>query len=66
MGYSPDSIKEICEWGMVIGGLAAIEHYLSNGRWTDEDKDECHGKYGILLFAASTVGRLLCEPQESY
>jgi hypothetical protein len=61
MGYSSDSFKELCEWGMLIGGLAALEHYLINGRWTDEDKDECHGKFGLGLFVVSLFGRLLCE-----
>lgn len=58
-----DSIKELSELGMWVGGLLALEHYVSNGRWTDEDKDECHGKIGIGLFVLSALVRLNIDPQ---
>lgn len=61
MGSSPRTFKELCESLMVIGGLAALDHYLISGRWMDEDKDVCHGKYGLVLFGVSLFGRLLCE-----
>lgn len=65
MGYRSDSVKKLCERGMLIGGLAALEHYLSYGRLIDEEKKDCHGKYGLGLFLVSLFGRLLCESQES-
>ncbi len=65
MGSSSDSIKDLCDLGMLIGGGLAIEHYVSNGRWTDEDKEECHGKYGLGLFIISLIGRLLSEPLDT-
>ena len=47
---------------MAIGVALAVEHYLVNGRWTDEEKENCHGKIGIGLFFFSLVGRMLAEP----
>ena len=54
--------SELCDLGMIIGGALAIEHYITNGRWTDEEKDECHGKIGLGLFFVSFLGRLLSKP----
>jgi len=59
---SSDSFRNLCYLGMIIGGALAIEHYLTNGRWTDEEKDECHGKIGIGLFVVSLLGHLFLEP----
>ena len=58
---SSESKKELCELGMVIGGLAALHHYLDSGRVMDEENDVCHGKYGLVLLGVSFFGRLLCE-----
>ena len=64
-----DLVKELSELGMVVGGLLVLEHKLSNGRWTDEDKEECHGKFGLGLFFISALIRLnvdLQGPQTNY
>lgn len=61
MEQTPTSFKGLCELGMVVGGLAALDHYLDSGRWMDEHKDVCHGKYGLGIFLVSFFGRLLCE-----
>ena len=58
-----DLIKKLSELGMVVGAGLVIEHKLSNGRWTDEDKEECHGKVGIALFFVSALVRLTIDPQ---
>ena len=62
MSGPSDSIKGLCALGMLIGGILAVEHYLSNGRWADEEKETCHGKIGIGLFLLSSVGLMLVEP----
>ena len=54
--------SKLCDLGMIIGGALAIEHYLTNGRWTDEEKDDCHGKIGLGLFFGGLLGRLLSGP----
>ncbi len=58
-----DLIKKLSELGMVVGAGLVIEHKLSNGRWTDEDKEDCHGKVGVLLFVVSALVRLNIDPQ---
>jgi hypothetical protein len=59
VGNTSDELKDLCDLGMAVGGVLAVEHYLSNGRWADEEKESCHGKVGVSLFVISLVGRML-------
>ncbi|MHA1938506.1 MAG: hypothetical protein ACW97O_09890 [Candidatus Thorarchaeota archaeon] len=59
-----DLVKELSELGMVVGGLLALEHKISYGRWTDEDKEECHGRFGLGLLVLSALVNLNIDSQE--
>ena len=52
--------ERLSEVGMLVGGGAVLEHGLHHGRLYDEDKQICHGKIGIGIFAISSIARVIC------
>jgi len=52
--------ERLSEVGMLVGGGAVLEHGLHYGRWHDKDKQICHGKIGIWIFAISSIVRVIC------
>lgn len=53
-------VKRLSELGIILGGGLALEHVVSYNHWYDEDKDECHGKFGLALAILSGFTRFIC------
>ena len=52
--------EKLSEAGMVVGGIATLEHRANYGRWHDKGKPLCHGGIGIGIFLISLAARLGC------
>ena len=37
---------------MLTGAGILLEHRFSHGKWWDEDRRICHGKFGVILLMA--------------
>lgn len=52
--------ERISEGGAIVGLSVTAEYWIRYGRIYDEDKEVCHGKIGLGIFALSSVARIGC------